>query len=51
MKTYEIEYVTGEGTEGNTTVNAVSKTEAYLSFTFANPINYIVTEMREVGNV
>ena len=51
MKTYEIEYITGVGTKGITTVNAVSKTEAYLNFTFANPINYIVMEMREVENV
>lgn len=48
MKTYEIEYITGTGIKGVTTVNAGCKTEAYLSFVKAYPIDYTITGMKKI---
>lgn len=46
MKTYEIEYITGTGIKGVTTVNSGCKTEAYLNFVRAYPAHYIITDMK-----
>lgn len=48
MSTYEIEYTTNLEDRLTACLEGSSKTEAYLRFTMAHPIQYIIIDMKEI---
>ena len=48
MKEFEIEYTTNIEDRQKVTVSTRDKTSAYLNFVFANPIHFIITDMKEI---
>ncbi len=50
MKTYTIKFVIDKVTEQEKTVEALTKTKAYLEFAFKHPTHYEITEITEVVN-
>ena len=48
MLNFEIEYTTNRADRLTTVLSAKNLTDAYLAFTFAHPIEYIITDIKEI---
>lgn len=48
MTTYQITYTTNREDRLTACLEGSSKTEAYLRFTMAHPIQYIIIDMKEI---